>query len=154
MMKTSAIKWSTMAGSFCTSCEVEIISKTAEFNVTTQISAPFHVTTKKSNYNVIFGTDLLWELGIQLDFQNSFIGWGDINLPTKPICCKKRTYYTIQDSKNIRKATKRIKKILDVNYKKANLKKIVNNLKYLSNEVRKHEEMFDGTLSNYTGSEY
>ena len=54
-----------------------------EVNVTAHISAPFHVTTKKSNYNVIFGRDLLWELGIQLGIHNNFIGWIDINLPMK-----------------------------------------------------------------------
>ena len=49
--------------------------------------------------------------------------------------------------KNVRNATKRIMKILDIDYKKANLKKIVNNLKYLNNYkqsiilklLRKHE---------------
>ena len=41
----------------------------------------------------------------------------------KPVGCKMRTYFTIQDSKNARNAVKRIKKILDDNYKKANLKK-------------------------------
>ena len=73
-----------------------------------------------------------------------------------------KTHFTIQDSKNVRNATKRIKKILDVNYEKANLKKIVNNLKYLKNDkqslilklLRKHEEMFDGTLDNCTGTEH
>ena len=55
-----------------------------------------------------------------------------------------------------------MKKILDANYKKTNLKKIVNNLKYLNNDrqsltlklLRKHENMFDGALCNYTDSEY
>ena len=61
--KTSANKWSTMAGSFSTSCEAEITFKMPEFNVTAHISAPFHVT-KKSNYDVIFGRDLLQKLGI------------------------------------------------------------------------------------------
>ena len=80
----------------------------------------------------------------------------------KPIGCKMRTHFTIQDSKNVRNAIKRIKKILDTNCEKANLKKIVNNLKYLNNDkqslilklLRKHEEIFDGTLGNYTDSEY
>ena len=73
-------------------------------------SAPFHVTTKKSNYNVIFGRDLLWELEIQLVFQTNFIGWQDIHLPMKPMYHKMRAYFTIQDSKNVRNATKKIKK--------------------------------------------
>ena len=46
------------------------------------------------------------------------------------------THFTIQDSKNVRNATKRIKNILDANYKRAYLKKIVNNLKYLSDDKK------------------
>ena len=120
-----------------------------EIKISNQISAPFHVTTKKSNYDVIFGKDLLQEFGIKLDIQNHFIEWKDINLPMKPIDCKIRTHFTIQDCKSVRNATKRIKKILDANYEKANLKKIVYSLRYLINDkqslIRKHEEMFDGT---------
>ena len=108
-----------MAGSFSTSHEAEIMLKMPELNVTAHTSAPFHVTTKKNNHNLIFGRDLLQELGIQLDFQNNFIGWKDINLPMKPIDYKMRTHFTIQESKNVRNATERIKKILDVNGKKA-----------------------------------
>ena len=92
--------------------------KMPELNVTAHISVPFHMTTKKSNYNVIFGSDLLQELGIQLDFQNNGIGWKDINLPMKPVDCKMRTHFTNQDSKNVRNATKRVKKISDANMKK------------------------------------
>ena len=62
--KTSANKWSTMAGSFSTSHKAEITLKMPELNVTAHISAPFQVTTKKSNYDVIFGRDLLRELGL------------------------------------------------------------------------------------------
>ena len=35
--------------------------------------------------------------------------------PYKPTDCNIRTYFTIQDSKNERNTTKRIKKILDAN---------------------------------------
>ena len=108
-----------MAGSFSTSQEVEITLKMPEINVTAHISAPFHVTTKKTYYDVIFGRDLLRELGIQLDFQINFIGWQAINLPMKPIDSKMRTHFTNQDRKNVRNATKRIKKILDTDYEKS-----------------------------------
>ena len=105
---------------------------------------------------VIFGRDLFQELGIQLDFQNNIIGWHDINVPMKLLNCKMRTHSTVQDSKQIRNATKRIKKILYVNYEKANLEKIVDNLKYLSDDkqslilklLRQHEEIFDSILGN------
>ena len=73
-----------------------------------------------------------------------------------------RTHFIIQDNKNVRIVTKRIKKISDANYEKANLKKTINNLKYPSNDKqslilklsRKYEEMFDGSLGNYIGSEH
>ena len=120
--KTSTNQWSTITGSFSTSSETKITLQIPELNVAVHISAPFHVTTKKSNYDVIFGRDLLQELGIQLDFQHNSIGWQYINLPMKAIDCKMRTHFTIQDSNNVGNATKRIKKILDNNYKKANLK--------------------------------
>ena len=45
-----------------------------------------------------------------------------------------RTHFTIEDRKNVRNATKRIKKILVANYENDNSKKIVNNLKYLNND--------------------
>ena len=57
-----------------------------------------------------------------------------MNLPINLIDCKMRIHFTLQDDKNVRNAANRIKKILDANYKKANLKKIVNNLKCLNND--------------------
>ena len=114
----------------------KLCQKISELDVTDHISVQIHVTTNKRNYKVIFGRDLLRELEIRLDSQNNIIGWQDINLPMKPIDCKMRTHFTIQDSKNVRHATKRMKKILGDNYEKANLKKILNNLKYLNNDLQ------------------
>ena len=105
-----------MAGSFSTSREAEITSKVPELNVTAHISSPFHIKTKKSNHNVIFCRDLLRELRIQLDFQTNIIGWKDINIPMKPMGCKMRIHFTIQDSKNERNSTKMMEKILYANY--------------------------------------
>ena len=52
----------------------------------------------------------------------------------KSINCKMRTNFVIQESKNIKSATNRIKKILDANYEKANLKEITTKLKYLKSD--------------------
>ena len=73
-----------------------------------------------------------------------------------------RTNFTIQESKNVNSATNRIQKILDAKYKKANLKEITNKLKYLNSDKeflinrlsKKYENKFDGTLRNYTSTEY
>ena len=60
-----------------------------------------------------------------------------------------RTNFAIQESKNIKSATHRIKKMLDTNYEKANLKDITTKVKYLSSDeqfliyrlLKKHENM-------------
>ena len=54
----------------------------------------------------------------------------------KLIHCKMRTNFAIQESKNIKSATNKIKKILDVKYEKANLKEITTKLKYLNSDKR------------------
>ena len=66
--KTSTNKWSSITGSFSTLCEAEVKIKLSELNFTAHVFAPFHVTSQKSNYNVILGRDLLREQGINLDF--------------------------------------------------------------------------------------
>ena len=113
-----------MARSFLTSSEVKVRIKLPELNTTAHISAPFHVTDQRSNYDVIFGRNLLRELGISLDFQNNFVGWKESKIHMKPINCKIKKHFAIQDSKNVRNSTNRIKKILDARYEKANLKSI------------------------------
>ena len=111
-----------MAASFLTSCEAKVKIKLPVFNAKSQISAPFHVTDQKSNFNVIFVRDLLRELGIYLDFQNNFVGWKTIKISMKPIHCTLNKEFDSQESKNVMKSTNIIKKILDVSYEKANLK--------------------------------
>ena len=91
--KTSTNKWSAMAGSFLTSCKAEIKFKLPEFNFTAHIFATFHVTSQKSNYNVIYGQDLLWELGINFDFQNNFVGWKETKIHMKSINYKMGTNF-------------------------------------------------------------
>ena len=50
MRKTSANKWSTMAGVFFTSCEAEVKIKLPKLNFTAHTFAPFHINSQKSNY--------------------------------------------------------------------------------------------------------
>ena len=69
-----------------------------------------------------------------------------------------RTNFRIQQSKNIKSATNRIKKIQIPNRKW----QITTKLKYLTSDeqlliyrlLKIHENMFDGTLDNYTGTQY
>ena len=61
-----------MAGSFSMLCKAKVKIKLPKLNVTAHIFAPFHVTSEKSNYEVILSQDILRELGIILDVQNNF----------------------------------------------------------------------------------
>ena len=78
----------------------------------------------------------------------------------KPSHSSTKTHFAIGDSRRVASETKRIKKILDAKYKKANLNKLVKKLEYLDNNkqikllklLQKYEPMFDGALGNYTGS--
>ena len=73
-----------------------------------------------------------------------------------------RTKFAIQESKYIKSATNRTKKILDAKNEKPNLKEITTKLKYFNSDkqlltyrlLKKNENMFDGTLGNYNSTEY
>ena len=155
-------EWTTMAGTFKTTRTAKIELKLPELNSTATIAVKCHVTKEKSNYDLIIGRDVLRELGITLDFSNNTTNWQDVTIPMKPINCDIKTHFTIRDSTRVQSEIQRIKKILDANYQKANLPKIVKDLIYLNSIkqkkllklLRKYEKMFDGTLGNYTGSTY
>ena len=123
-----------MAGSFLMLSEAENKYKFPKINANTQIFALYQVTSQKSHYNIIFCQGLLWELGISLDVQNNFFGWKETKIPKTSINCKMRSNFTIQESKNVKSATNRIKKILGTKYEKANLKEIATKLKYLNSD--------------------
>ena len=160
--KSYTCMWSTMAGTFNTSSLTELNIKLPELNHTAMITTEFHVTNAKSNYDLIFGRDLLRELGINLNFKNNTMSWQDIFIPMKPVDCLKKVHFAIQEPKSVQNATNRIKQILDAKYEKADLKQITKELSYLDKNkqqlllklLQKYESMFDGSLGNYTGPEY
>ena len=53
----------------------------------------------------------------------------------KPPNCMAKKFFVIKESYPVRNKTKRIKKILDVEYKKINLKSIVMNLNNLKGKI-------------------
>ena len=95
------------------SSRAEVKITLPELNIMVHIFALFHITRQKNNYNIIFEKDLLQEVGINLDFQNYFVGWKETKIPMKSINCKMRTNVVIQESKTNKSATNRIRKILD-----------------------------------------
>ena len=71
-------------------------------------------------------------------------------------------FFVINETHPVRNTIKRIKQILNAEYKKINLKTIIMNLNYLKDKyensllelLQKYEKMFHGTLGKYTGSDY
>ena len=61
-----------------------------------------------------------------------------------------RTYFAMQESKNVKSVTNKIKKFLDAKYEKVNLKEITTKLKYSNSDeqfllyrlLKKHENMY------------
>jgi len=115
-----------MVGAFSTSSLTELNIKLPELIHTAMITADFHVTNVKSNYDLIFGRDLLRELGINLNFKNNNITWRYIFIPMKAVDSLKKAHFAIQEPKSVQ------------NVRTQNL---------LLKLLQKYE-------GNYTGSEY
>ena len=121
-----------MSGQFRTQARVKLDFTLPELSPTAKCTTKFYVTTQKSNYDIILGRDTLRKLGIKIDFQNNTVVYGDSEIDMKPISCTRNKHYNINESGATKVETKRLKRILDAKYKKANLKKIVSEAEHLS----------------------
>jgi hypothetical protein len=78
---------------------------------------------------LIVGTDLMSDLGIKLNFQDSAIEWDEASMPFKEKDAKIETDLyiedKIEDSRAVRESTTRMKQILDATYEKVELYLIV-----------------------------
>ena len=82
--KTSVIKWPTMAGSFLTLCEAEVKIKLPELNFMAHIFAQFHITSQKSNCDIIFDQVSLRETWNKFRFPKQLC-WMESNQDTHEI---------------------------------------------------------------------
>ena len=110
-----------MAGTFNTTFVTEIILKLLVVNHPAEIFAKCHLTDKLLNYNLILGRDILHKLGIIFNIENKTITWQEVSISMKPPYCTAKDFFVIKESNPIRISTKRIKHILDAEYKKINL---------------------------------
>ena len=116
---------------------------------------------------MILGRDTMTWLGINLSFDKSVIHWEGTEVPMRDYRKLKRWNLSKHEIKAIiqasnepvvtEKATQRMIKILDSNYRKANLKEVAAGAKHLTQTERdklyqlllKYEHIFDGTLGNW-----
>ena len=154
--------WSTMTETFNTSYVSNLNLKLLELYHTAEIYAKCHLTKELLNYDLILGRDILHELGIIFNFENKTVTWQEVSISMKPPNCTAKEFFIIKESRPVHNATKRIKHILDPEYKKIHLITIVMNLNHLKDKYKNsllklpqnYEEMFYGTLGKYTGSNY
>ena len=136
LQKSTSRTFDTLGGKFQTLREATVNLKLPELNSTAEIEVTCCVTKQESNYDIILGRDILRELGLKFDFSTNKIIWDHIEIDMKPVDCNKKEHLSIQDSQLVSSETKRIKKILDAKYKKANLEELIPTLNYLNKKSK------------------
>ena len=103
------------------------------------------------------------QLGIVIDLKNGLIKWNEAQARMKHSDLHDgKVIYAIDDSRQVQLTTKRVKKILDAKYEKANLVEVVKKCTHLSENdrqpllalLRRYEPMFDGTLGQWRGDDF
>ena len=122
------------------------------------------VTVERPLFDLILGTKTMNELGIILDFKQKMITIDEIELPMTSINHLPASRYKAlaltnslaksREPKSTEEATQRVVRILDANYKRADLQAVVDSCTHLSSTDQKlllellteYEPLFDGTL--------
>ena len=113
-------------------------------------------------YDIIIGQDLMQELDIMIDFARDICIWDRAELPMKSRDATSEEVFHINEPDSVANNIDHIKKILDAKYEPANLDKVVDRITYLNPTektklnrfLRKHENLFDGTLRKWVGRPY
>ena len=154
--------WNTMAGRFATKYKYYAEFSLPELNSTAIFKQKMYVVPEINNYDLILGRDFLQKAGISLDFKNQKVLWNDIETSMKPPKCANNFNYNIEESYVLQAEETRLQRILDANYEKADLRKVVQECTHLSDIEKnslyelliKFEPMFDGKLGQWTGKPY
>ena len=144
-------KWSTMAETFNTTVVTKMKLKLLELNHFAKSYAKFHLKNtyrlinQLLNYNLILVRGIPHKVGIIFNFENKTLTLQEISISMKPPNCTAKEFFVIKESCAIRDAAKRIKQILDAEYKRISLKSIVVNLNHFKD---KHKNSLLEILKN------
>ena len=135
----------------------------AEFENNNNITVEhkFHVDEvndrKKSKYDMIIGSDLLWNMGIDISYSKERVEWMDIWVPLKELdtladCEICEILYSIHtDAPILKEMEERQNRILDADYSKVNIPAMVADLdisdsskRKLQTTLEKFSELFGG----------
>ena len=130
--KEPTTKWTTMAGTVKTGESAKVEFSLPEFHPDKLIEWRVHLTEKLGSYDMIIGRDILSEMGIDIHFSTHTCTWGHSTIPMRSSSVKIEQSYLVQESGPMKQATTRLKKILDAKYEAADIPKLVQARKDLS----------------------
>ena len=140
-------KYATGGGTVKTRYETKVNFSLPEFSDKKVVTWKFKVFESTTlGYDMVIGRDIMAELGIDLSFNKKTMIWEGIEIPMRDFnklrkyqLNKKELQAFISESKEpvvTQKATDRIIKILDANYKKADLRQVANKATHLTSRER------------------
>jgi predicted aspartyl protease len=160
-------QWSTAAGIIdSTSKTKKVDFSLPELHANRTIKQSFHVIdVELKRYDMIIGRDLIKSLGLEIKGNDLSIKWDDAAIPWRDMDSTIEDAYFAEDiysNEPVEQEIQRMTDILDAKYSKADLRKVVDAAVHLSTKEReelyrllkKHEDLFDGTLGTFTGEPY
>ena len=161
--KVNTSKWKTKSGTFKTNKMCNVTFQLPLFHKNRDITWNSHVDESNpdnNRYDFIIGQDLMIELGLTLNFERCSMTWDNAEIPMQPpvwlqqqkIEEFEQELFMIHDP--ITTDAKRIQKILDIKYQKADISKLVQEIQTIDSKdkqqlkqlLQKYESLFDGTL--------
>ena len=170
-IKKSKNTYSAGIGSLTTRYSSEVHFTLSEFSDKKIVHWNFNIIDSKDvGYDMILGRDIMLQLKMDVSFAQKSVSWEGISIPMRDYNRLRQYKLSKYELKAIireaqepiitKKATERMIKILDSNYRKANLKILVQGALHLNEKQRdllyklllKYEDIFDGSLGEWKTS--
>ena len=157
-------QWSTAAGVLTTNTKIATSFSFPEQHANILINRSLHVVDLNiDRYDIIIGRDLIWSLGIDIHGIDITIHWDDASIPWRDIdSIVKDVFALSQHNAPFNPETKRMKRILNAKYSKADIKTIAESSTHIHTQeinglytlLKKYEILFDGNLGTWHGKPY
>jgi len=162
--KSLPIMWNTNGGQFSTKYEIPLTLILPEFSSSMEVQWSCAIDENPdSTYDMIIGRDLQSALGMDILFSTHSIIWNGITIPMRTGQQRSKealsayldnVIETSSEPKILREELYEARKILDSNYKKADLEEVVRNIPHLNEEQKnqvksilyRFESLFEGKL--------
>ena len=162
--KSSPIMWNTNGGKFSTKHEIPLTIILPEFSSSMEVQWSCAIDENpESTYDMIIGRDLQSALRMDISFSTSSLIWNEIAIPMRTGQQRSKealnayldnVIETSSEPEILREELYEARKILDSNYKKADLEEVVRNIPHLTAEQKnqvssmlyQYESLFEGRL--------